>query len=43
MEKKTTKKVIKLSAQTLGQLENSEAAAIGRYPGTQLSRPGCCP
>jgi hypothetical protein len=43
MKKKATKKVIKLSAETLHQLETKEAAAFGDLEGTLATRPGCCP
>jgi hypothetical protein len=44
MEKRTTpKKVMKLSAETLCQLETKEAREAGPIPGTQASGITCCP
>lgn len=40
MKKKETKKVLKLSAETLCDLEKKETAAV---EGTEWTRPGCCP
>jgi hypothetical protein len=40
--KKTTKKVIKLSSETLYQLERKESGG-GAIPVTPASHIGCCP
>jgi hypothetical protein len=41
-KKTTTKKVIKLSSETLYQLERKETEG-GRIPATPASHLGCCP
>lgn len=44
MEKRTlAKKVMKLSAETIYQLEIKEAPEAGRIPATPNSHIGCCP
>jgi len=42
VEKKTTKKAIKISSETVYELEKKETSVVG-VPGTQWSHIGCCP